>query len=481
MAVKNIMDVILPKKRAKPDGASVTGTYSTSGEPSPPTYRGHLKDLPASRLNQTTPTMMVDLFKLDPDVSASVNAYLTVADTNITLIARDSLHEASPEGTKILNDIAYRIGEQFDYSQGFQLRRSLRTIAEELRYMTLLRGANCAELILDKQLLPSDIRVVDPQTLTWREAKPGQYKPWQTQGSGAEVSLDYPTVSVNFFRRNPNEIYSESFFVSAINTVAARTQVINDLYRVMQVTGFPRIELTVIEEALRKNAPPAVKANPPQYKAWVDAQMNIIAQAFGNTRPDQVYAHSDAIKTGIVNERSSAVTLQIEEVVATLNAQNQAALKVVSSVIGRANSSVNASSTETVVFGMNAQQLNNPVKETLEHLLTLALRLNGFEGYAEVIFEEVNLRPSLELEPQRTMKQSRLMECLSRGIITDTEFHLWMFGRLPPANAPQLSGTNFMDAGNIIDTSDISSNSDPLGRALTGEGADTVRSNTVQN
>jgi hypothetical protein len=129
--------------------------------------------------------------------------------------------------------------------------------------MGMLRGMIAAELILDKTLGPERVRIPDPASLKWYEKLPGVYKPVQlATGQSQEVPLDFPTFFVSFFRRDPTSIYPFSPFVAAINTIAARQQVVNDLYRIMQLTGYPRIDVKVLEEVITKSAPPERAGRP---------------------------------------------------------------------------------------------------------------------------------------------------------------------------------------------------------------------------
>ena len=98
----------------------------------------------------------------------------------------------------------------------------------------------------------------------------------------------------------------------------------------------------------------------------------------------------------------------------------------------------------------------------------------GFDGKAVMYSKEVELRTATELENQLTMRQARLLEQLSLGIISDIEYYIEMWGKVP-ANPSTLSGTNFQ--ATKINTSDTTSNTDPLGRSLTPEGGDMAKSN----
>jgi hypothetical protein len=84
----------------------------------------------------------------------------------------------------------------------------------------------------------------------------------------------------------------------------------------------------------------------------------------------------------------------------------------------------------------------------LSRIITLAVRLLGNDCSVKFIFEDVNLRPEIELESFRTIKQARLLKELSLGLRTDTEVSVLLTGTVPPAGYKELSGTMF-DVGSI--------------------------------
>ncbi len=475
---QKLMQIILPKKKPKKGGTSYTDTYDGSGSVASPPYTAFRQNISDLRSDNNSKTILTNLFKNDPDVSASLHTYLTIANTDWSFITKNAEGEIDKEGQKITAQTLFALTRITDYSLGFQLKRSLDTILEEMKYTVILHGAVASELVLNKLLNPSDLRNVDVATIEWGEKVNGVYKPVQApEGGGDDISLDIPTFMYQFYRRNPFEIYPTSMFVSAINTVVARMQMMNDLYTIMQVTGYPRIGLKLVEEIAVKNAPANIKKDPAALRTWLNSILSTEATKFASVAPDQVYAHFDSLQTTVLNGDNSVAELQIEDLMKTLNSQNQAALKVVATVIGRGESGVNTASVEARVFAMSADSLNKPVSDLMAEILTLAIRLQGYDGYVEFWFDKVEMRPKLELEAQKTMRQSRLLTQLSLGLITDNEFHLKMNGRLAAEGVPELSGTGF-DA-KVMDTSDVSSNTDPLGRSLTPEDSDSAKSNGV--
>ena len=63
----------------------------------------------------------------------------------------------------------------------------------------------------------------------------------------------------------------------------------------------------------------------------------------------------------------------------------------------------------------------------------------------------------------------------NRGLIDDNTYHIEMRGKLAPSGIAKLSGTGFNSTK--INTSDTTSNTDPLVRSLTPEGGDMAKSN----
>lgn len=480
MALLDNFQILLPKSKGKAGGTSITSTFRP-GNPvvSTPSFRQHTTDLFVSRVADDSRTLLNELFRHDPDVSSSVFAYGTISASSApTIKAYDLNGEIDAEGMKLGNRIMERLFNTYDYTLGFSAKPSMKQFLDDLRFSTLLRGACGFELILDKTFAPDRLRLVDMATVEWEEAKPGEYKPVQRPaGGGDPIKLDVPTFFTTAFHQNPTDIYTYSPFVSAINTIAARTSVVNELYRIMQVTGYPRLDITVMEDLIMQHAPANLRADPAARQQYVDAQLGSIRGQFANIRSDQAFIHTNGVDTKMINDKNPGAAIQIKEVIDTLDAQNQAALKTMPSVVGK-GTNANTASSESRLFAMNCDSLNGTIAAPLSEALTLAARLAGFQGRLEVTFAPIELRPVAELEPQLTMRASRLKQDLSLGIITDLEYHMALYNRPPPAGAPPLSGTGFLEQTNVgVDEERVSPNDDPLGKGLTPPGSENAKSN----
>lgn len=485
-AIDSLLKIILPKRRGNPNGTAYTNTFNPSnvGNPLPaPGYRDHLDDIFIDRTSLDSRALLKKLFYTDPDVSAAMHAYLTVANTDPLMVVKAPDESIDREGHKLLNQVLVALTTRFDYSKGFQQKPSLRAIFEAQRYMILLRGGVGAELVFDKTLVPLEIRHVDLATIEWLELSPNQYVPQQRPpGASQVIDLNIPTFFTGWLRRDPTGIHSYSLFNSSINTIAARQQVVNDLYRIMKLTGYPRLGAKVVEEILIKRAPANLKTDQKALSDWVNERIAEIRASISDIRADQAIVHTDAVEFSILNEKKPGITVDISKVIELLNAQNQAALKTMATIIGRGTSGVNTASVEARIFSMSADELNEPIADIWSQILTMAIRVLGSQSRVEVKFQKAELRPDMELEPQRVMKAARLKEDLSLGIISDDEYHLEMYGRIRPDSAPELSGTGFMQpqaAG--VDVGKVSPNSDPLGRSITTPGSKSAKSKQVKS
>lgn len=476
------LSVVMPK--GKLTSKAISPTYNAASPTTVltvPAYRDHLSDIFDTRQAGDARSLIKSLMIQDPDMSAATSAYLTTANTDLTCLAKDINGSIDRAGQKTLNQILLTLTTRYDYSKGFEIRPNLSALCESLRYMVLMRGMLAAEAIITKEGVFNEIRQIDPITLQWYSKTNGLPTPVQRISGLDDIDLNYPSFFVSFFRQDPTTLYPSSPFVSAINTIAARQQVINDLYRIMQVTGYPRMELKVLEEVLIKNAPPMIQADQDKRQEYVSAQISAISGSVGNLKPDQAFVHTDSIEVDMLNESKPGMAVNIEPIIKTLNAQNQAGLRAVSTILGRGEAGVNTASVEARIFAMTAQEINEPIAHLLSQILTMVLRLSGSQSYVHCKFRSVELRPELELEPQLTMKASRLKDDLSLGVIDDDEYHLEMYGRIRPDWAPELSGTGFMNkASAAVDASAISPNSDPLGKSLKTPGSQNAKSKATK-
>lgn len=448
--VGKIQDVLLPKS-FKNGGAALTPNFNPQQSQqaiATPDTDNHLRDLLNERVTDADNDLIEKLMVFDPDVSAAVSAYLTLSNTEMRFLVKSPDNLLDAQGMVQVTQILNSFTKVSDYSVGFSMPKSMKSRNEQLRYMLLKRGSVSVEMILDQKFGLVDARNIDTNTLEWYEKKKGFLTPKQKQGND-EVDLNIPTYFYASHRQDPSSAYSKSSFISVINTVYARLQIINDLYDIMQITGYPRMTVKLLEDVIVKNMSEVDRRDDTKRLKTINAVLNDVTRKFGSINPTQPLVHTDAVEVSTLSVSKgggAGASIDINPVIEVLNAQNQAALKSVATVLGRGASGVNTASVEAQIFSMQASELNEPLADVWSQFLTFALRLNGSQSYVEVYFDKPEMRPPNELEPANVQKQARLHKDLSLGIISDDEYHLAMYNRPKPPEAPELSGTRFLDA-----------------------------------
>lgn len=483
LSLQTVFQVISPKRLPNPKGTANTPTYDPSNAQnvlSAPQYREHLEDIFTNRASLDSRDLIRNLLVQDPDASASLNAFLTLSDTKPIILVKDANGLIDRNGLKVVNALIDSLTTRFDYTKGFEYTPDLRAIAEEMRYMILAEGMVMGEPIITKEGIFNQIRLIQTNKLEWFERENGRLVPEQVPVNGGDnISLDFPHIFVAYYRQDPSKAYAYSPFVSVINTAAARQRIINDLYRIMQLTGYPRMDIAVMEDVIRANAPEHIKNDAAKMTTYINQTLASINSTIANLRPDQAFVHTDAVEVGIVNDKKAGMSMDIEPVIKTLNAQNQAALKTMATILGRGEAGVNTASVEARLFALQCDGLNVPVALLMSQMFTFLLRLTGSTSRVEVSFTPAEMRSPIELEAQMNLMDARLLYGLSEGLIDDDEYHLRMYGRIRPDSSPILSGTKFYNASGSGDVNG-NGNNDSVTRSVTSKNDKAAQSNAVK-
>lgn len=410
------------------------------------------------------------LNRYDPDTANAIWATLRFASTPLSIIYKDDKGVFDAEKTKEFKTLI----------KANWLISTNDPSAEELSDMIMrqlfLYGATGLEVVLNEFKFPTKFVLVKNKNVEWRMKK-GKFVPFQKKPGGqGEINLDIPTFFFQTLDRDPDEASSESPLLPAIQAIVFKQQVIADIQRVLKRTGYPRLKVTVLEEVLRKNAPVSVKGDDKKLAKWLADQKEAIGTELGKVKPEDAVVIFNSLEIDTLENKNSS-SVDFRPIMEILDSQVVSALKSLPSILGKGKGgSQNIASVESMVFLNTPRYLQNRATKLLSQAYTMTARLAGMKGYVEVSHEHINLRPDLELEPQRLAKQNRILQLQSFGHIDDSEAALHLgIDHLPTG---ELSGTQFLTGGPETDTENISPNSDPLGRSITGgDGAGDTRGN----
>jgi len=396
------------------------------------------------RQGADTRQVIRDYAQASPDLSATKNAYLRVGiPENYTVMARDMDGAINVEATKLAQEILRRVTYLGDYSLGYNPSTDLQGISEALGGEGLLYGSMALELVLDKQRQPLYFQPVSTTTIRFKEEDGGVY-PVQVIG-GQETELDIPTFFYVSIDQNLLTAYSTSYFEAAIQSVIADTQFLNDLRRSMQRVIQPRMVARIIEEKVKASIPPDILNDPDKLSAFYTTLIETLTSTISGLNPEDALVTfdnveckmigSDGASQGSIADTLSAVQKLIESKLA-------AGAKTMPAILGR-DATGTAATTSAMLFLKNADVIRRKLNTLYSRALTVAVRLLGQDCYVEFKYEKLDLRPDSELEAYKSMKQSRVLELLSIGLMSDEQACIELTGNLPPEGYKPLAGTMF--------------------------------------
>lgn len=402
------------------------------------------KDLTTIRNGANTPTIMRQAAGSSPDLSATLNAYLRVGiPEHFTVIGRDMDGMINVEATKLAQELLRRLTFLGDPSLGYNPTTDLQSLSESLGKELLIYGSMALELALDKARQPLYFNPVSTTKLEWLEEDGGVF-PRQKVGS-ATISLDIPTFFYISADQDLLSAYSVGMFDTAIQAILADSQFMNDLRASMRRVIQPRLMATVIEQKIKDSIPPSIINDEEALKAFYNEVTQSIITQLTDLQPEEALVAYDNVEYSMLNTSSpggGSVGETLSVVQKLVESKLAAGAKTLPAILGRDTISGSAT-TSTYLFLKNANIVRTKLNVLYSRALTQACRLLGQDVYVEFKYAELDLRPKGELEAYKSMEQSRILELLSLGFISDEEASIALTGNLPRDGHTPLAGTMF--------------------------------------
>lgn len=388
------------------------------------------------------------LSKNSPELSAAISLKLRTAITDrYKIFGRNLDGQVDANVTSMAHELLRRLTFLGNPDGSYGAQQTIQSLSETLGQELMLTGAACLEVALDKQRIPASMNAIAVSTLVFYE-EDNNVKMVQKIG-GTEISLDLPTIIYTALDQNPTDAYATSPLTASIQAILSDLDFNNDIRKGLKRAVLPRLKATVDSEKLKKLAPPEVLSDPEKFASFQNAVLDEVESTINGLNPEDALVGLDLIEYSYIDGGHDPSTV-IERVQKVLNAKVVAGAKTMPVTLGFTSSS-NASSAESLLFLKECDAIRRKLNEMYSRALTVAVRLSGLEGYVEFVYDAPDLRPSQELEAYRSMEQSRVLQQLSLGMITDEEAAIHLTGHLPPPGAPKLSGTMFMSASAGID------------------------------
>jgi hypothetical protein len=404
-----------------------------------------------SRNAGTMNDVVANLVRSSPDLSHAVATKISTSiSKNYTVVAYDEVGRVDVKGTEAAQALCLRWDSQaHDYSR-FTRSTDIRSLCASLILDSARYGGMTAELVLGAGRVPSHIRAIDTAKIEWADNMLDSYPIYKARTG--DVELNYPTIFYSATQQDMATPYSESPLSTAIQPALYDAELFDHLRRAAHRTLLQRLIVTIDSDKWLEQQSPEVRYDADKLAEKMAATVSQIETQMANLEPEDslVIFSSLGIDTTQDANRSEDRTLQVLNTL--ISGQLASGSKILPSVIGRAPEGSSAASTEAMLFLKSISAIQNELNIFLSRILTLAVKLLGNEVSVRFEFEDVNLRPEIELESFRVIRQSRLVKELSLGMRSDVEVSILLTGSLPPQGYKELSGTMF-DKSTGLETS----------------------------
>jgi hypothetical protein len=402
-------------------------------------------DITTLRNGVTSHQVIEDFVRASPDLSAAVAAQVRVAITSTyTAIAYNPDGTVNPDATSLLAQIITRLNIINDYTIGYDDSPSIRSLSETWAREILKTGAMSGELVLDKSRLPYKIQPISTSQVRMFPSTDGKKLVPKQKIPGGYIDLDIPTFFMVSLDQDTTTPYPVSPIEPAIQAVIASAEFMNDVRKIIKRAIHPRVVVTIDEEKFTESMPLEARHDQAQASQWLNDRLADIQREINGLEPEEALVLFSSIGFEVKDHGNTNLSNEYEVIQKTFDSKMAAGTKVLPTVLGHSDGTSNTASAEVLLFMKYVDgSVRTKLNEMFSKILTLAVRLFGQDVYVEFAYEDIDLRPSNEIEAFRAMKQSRVLEQLSLGLISDEAASIMLTGRLPPAGYTPKSGTGF--------------------------------------
>lgn len=421
-----------------------------------------LDRLVAARNLSNTKQIVRQLFHTSPELSSAITTMLRVGiPERYTVVARDLDGKIDVAATGVAHELLRRVTFLGAVDGSFGTQQTVQSLSEQLGLELIIEGAACLEVALDKARIPASFNPIACSQLRIYE-EDNSFRLTQVVG-GQEVDLDLPTIIYTSVDQDLLSAYSSSYMEAAIPPVLSDLDFNNDMRRALKRAVLPRLAATIDGEKVKKLTPPEILSDAAKFNDYKIALIAEVENVLNGLSPEDALVSYDSITYSYIDGGKDPASI-IERIQGVLNSKLASGAKTLPVVLGHGGTS-NSSSTEAVLYLKQASIIRVKLNEIYSRALTIALRLLGNDCYVEFTYAPIDLRPEAELEAFRSMEQSRVLELLSLGMLTDEEACIKLTGNLPPAGYKPLTGTMFK-AGTVANKNPTS-NTSAIDQSLT--------------
>jgi hypothetical protein len=391
--------------------------------------------LDASTFDLASPAKILELLAdLSPDVSRALWDFLRLYNPGWEAKAyRPGGKEQDKQAQAALDAFIATLAD---------LHGSFDVVLNRLGIGAFLRGAFCAELVLNKTgRIPVDLATPDPGAVRFRRVTDPERGPvWQPgQWHGGEwVALDRITVRYVPVDPLPGSPYGRALASPAIFPTLFLIGLLHDLRRVVAQQGYPRLDLEISIEKLKEAMPADLESDADKMKAWIDATTDDIQAAFNSLEPDDAYVHLDVVKINrAVGAVDSSSLGAVGGLIEALERMAVRALKSMPLLMGTTDGVSEANSVKQFeLMASGIKSIQHLCENMLERLLGLALQAQGIGAKVEFRFAELRAAEMMRDAQTEALLIANAARKRDEGWVTQDEAANEVVGHPPAEEAP---------------------------------------------
>ena len=372
------------------------------------------------------------LISVHPDVSHALYTYLRMGDTGLTFTAKKANGKEDKSGQRVLDEIKSMLNTPLT-SLGYQHGRSLDKLDTMQRMMVMVRGACAGEVVLNERCNEViDIVPVDP-SLIWfrRDPVTNRLVPWQYVKNGRALPnevwfgqykrIDTPTFIYEELDPMVDDPYGRTPYLPVLQVVFFHLQVLQDLKAVVHNQGYPRLDVSMMEEIMIKNMPPQFKVDPKSQRAWLTERMEEMQKHFNSLNPDDAMFHYDSVKVEYLKGTSGPM-IDVKKLIDIIDTQMATSLKTLLTILSRHQGSTETySSVDTQLYIKMVESGRSVTKRFWKRAISLSSRVKGTQTNVECDYNPIDLRSENEVEKDRKAKIGNYVMAESNFYITPEE------------------------------------------------------------
>ena len=396
---------------------------------------GHVRG--EGTMNQTIKKLVLT----SPDLSYAVETKIkTALAKHFTVYAKSPDGRVDVAGTEAAQALVMRFDlGSYDYTK-FTKSFDIRTVCSSLLYDSFRYGGMGLELVLGKTRLPAYMKPFATRLISWADNTPDTYPVYK--GPDGDVPLNYPNVFYSSTIQDLETPYADSPLQTAIQACLWDADFADDLRRAATKNLLQRLKVVINTDAYLKTIQLAAQVDEDKKTAHMNATVSTLEDQLAGLSTDDALVLFDMFSADTISDANRSEDRSITVLQALINGKISSGAKILPAIIGRGDSA-NAASTESMLFLNSVSSSQLELDKIISKALTLGVRLMGLDVYVVFELEEVNLRPGLELESFKQIKQARHAQLLSWGMQGDEITCIKLTRMLPPAGYKPLVGTGF--------------------------------------